>query len=335
MTSIAKRARRAARAGCALVTALILASCGGSEQSSDFDPTRFIALGDETSSILDIDGNFNGHKFSVNGTAANSQTQIDCRNHPLWIQSLTAPFGTFVYPTCNPAGSAVFDPPSRIRATVGARAADLSAQIGAQIAESDFRKGDLVTVLVGANDVLAQYAQYPSVSEPQLTLNVEAAGREVARQVNRLAETEAKIIVSTIPDVAYSPYARAQKAAHIDTDRQLLIQRLVVAFNTALKLELLNDGRRIGLVLLDEATRAVVNHPGTYGITNAVDAACDLSKSQLTPPSILDCTDFTLITDVAGTTGNTFLWADDRHLASGGQLMLGQLAVDRALNNPF
>jgi hypothetical protein len=335
MTSIANRARRAARACGALAAALVLASCGGSsEQESDFEPTRFIAFGDETSSILDIDGNFNGHKFSVNGTVAGNQTQIDCRANPIWIQTLTAAFGSFVFPTCNPAGSAVvFDPQNRIRATVGARAADLASQIDAQLAESAFREGDMVTVLVGANDVLAQYAQYPTVSEIDLTANVEAAGREVARQVNRLAEdTEARIIVSTIPDVAYSPYALAEKASHIDTDRQLLIQRLVVAFNTALKLELLNDGRRIGLVLLDEAVRQTVNFPGSHGITNATVAACDLSKSQLIPPSTLDCTEFTL---VSGVSGSLSLWADDRHLASGGQLMLGNLASSRARNNPF
>ena len=333
MTSIAKQARRAARACGALAAALFLASCGGSsEQSSDFEPTRFIALGDETSSILDIDGNFNGHKFSVNGTVAGDQTQVDCRTNPIWIQTLAVAFGNFVFPTCNPAGSAVFDPPNRIRATVGARAADLAAQIDAQLAESDFRDGDLVTVLVGANDVLLQYAQYPSLSEVQLTANVEAAGREVARQVNRLAEGEARIIVSTIPDVAYSPYALAEKASHIDTDRQLLIQRLVVAFNTALKLELINDGKRIGLVLLDEAVRQTVNFPGSHGITNPIIPVCDLSKSQLIPPSTLDCTEFTLI---LGTSGSTALWADDRHLSSGAQLMLGNLASSRARNNPF
>ncbi len=333
MRLIAKQARRAAIGCGVLAAALSLAACGGSDSStSDFHPTRIIAFGDETSSILDIDGNFNGHKFSVNGTVAGNQTQVDCRNNPIWIQTLAVAFGNFVFPTCNPAGSAVFDPPNRIRATVGARAADLAAQIDAQLAESDFRDGDLVTVLVGANDVLLQYAQYPSLSEVQLTANVEAAGREVARQVNRLAEGEARIIVSTIPDVAYSPYALAEKASHIDTDRQLLIQRLVVAFNTALKLELINDGKRIGLVLLDEAVRQVVNFPGQYGITNSTVAACDLGQSQLNPPSSLDCTDFTL---VPGTTGLTSLWADDRHLSSGGQLMLGNLASSRARNNPF
>ena len=218
MTSIAKQARHAARACSALLATLLLASCGGSgEQSSDFVPTRSIALGDETSSIVDTDGNFNGHKFSVNGTAAQSETVIDCRSNPIWIQTLTAAYGSFVFPTCNPVGSAIFDPPNRIRARFGARAADLAAQIDAQLAESPFREGDMVTVLVGANDVLAQYAQYPTVSEVQLTANVEAAGTEVARQVNRLAGTDAKIIVATIPDVAYSPYARAERARRTST----------------------------------------------------------------------------------------------------------------------
>ena len=333
MRLIAKQARRAAMGGGALAAALLLASCGGSTSSgSDFHPARIIAFGDETSSIVDIDGNFNGHKFSVNGTSALDETAIDCRGHPIWIQTLAEAFGTFVFPTCNPAGSAVFDPPNRIRATVGARAADLSAQIDAQTAESALRDGDLVTVLVGANDVLAEYTRYPDISEVEITTNVEAAGTLVGRQVNRLADTGAKVIIATIPDVGLSPYARAQKAAHIDTDRQELIQRLVEKFNTALKLQIDNNGKQIGLVLLDEAVRQTVNSPGAHGIQNSFLPVCDLSKSQLTPPSILDCTEFTLI--INGT-GDTFLWADDRHMSYGGQLMLGQLATDRALNNPF
>lgn len=333
MRLIAKQARRVATGCGVLAAALLLASCGGSSSSSTtFHPTRIIAFGDETSSIIDIDGNANGRKFSVNGTVTATDPAIDCRNHLNWIQTLAAAFGTFVFPTCNPAGSAVFDPPNRIRATVGARAADLSAQIDAQLAQDAFREGDLVTVLVGVNDVLAQYAQYPSLGEVELSANVEAAGTEVARQVNRLADLDARVIVATIPDVGLSPYAIAEKASHIDTDRQALIQRLVDKFNTALKLELTNDGHRIGLVLLDEAVRQVVKFPGTHGILNATLPVCDLSKSQLTPPSILDCTEFTLI--VAGT-GASFLWADDRHLSYGGQLMLGNLASSRALRNPF
>ena len=111
-----------------------------------------------------------------------------------------------------------------------------------------------------------------------------------------------------------------------------LIQRLVDKFNAALRLQIINDGRRIGLVLLDEAVRQVVKFPGANGITNSSQAVCDLSKSSLTPPSILDCTELTLI---VGGNGSSFLWADDRHLSFGGQLMLGNLAAQRAANNPF
>ena len=332
MRLIAKQARRAAMGCGALAATLLLASCGGSSSTSNFHPARIIAFGDETSSIVDIDGNSNGHKFSVNGTLSATDPTIDCRTHPIWIQSMASAFGTYIFPTCNPAGSAVFDPPNRIRATVGARAADLATQIDAQIAESDLRDGDLVSVLVGVNDVLTQYAQYPNLSEIDISANVEAAGTLVGRQVNRLADTGAKVIIATIPDVGFSPYAIAEKAAHIDTDRQALIQRLVEKFNTALKLQIDNDGTRIGLVQFDETVRSVAKFPGTNGIQNATTGVCDLSKSQLTPPSILDCTEFTLI--INGT-GVAFLWADDRHLAFGGQQLLGQLAASRARNNPF
>jgi len=332
MRLIAKQARRAAIGCGALAAALLLAACGGSEPSSTFHPTRLIAFGDETSSILDIDGNNNGHKFSVNGTDVNDNTKVDCRGHPLWLQTLASAFGSYVFPTCNPSASAVFDPPNRIRATVGARAADLASQIDAQIAESAFTDTDLVTVLVGANDVLFQYQQYPNVSEVQLKAEVEAAGTLVGREVNRLANAGPRVIIATIPDVALSPYAIAEKAAHIDTDRQALLQRLVDAFNTSLKLQIENDGHKIGLVLLDEAVRQVVKFPGTHGILDGSHAVCDLSKSQLTPPSTLDCTEFTLIPFASGATS---LWADDRHMSSGGQAMLGQLAASRALNNPF
>ena len=41
-------------------------------------------------------------------------------------------------------------------------------QVDAQIAESAFTTTDLVTVLVGQNDILAQYAQYPTVGVDQL-----------------------------------------------------------------------------------------------------------------------------------------------------------------------
>ena len=54
-----------------------------------------------------------------------------------------------------------------------------------------------------------------------------------------------------------------------------------------------NDGRRIGLILLDELIDTIVANPGLDGITNNTDAVCDLTQSKLIPPSILDCTSLT------------------------------------------
>ncbi|HZV91895.1 MAG TPA: esterase, partial [Caldimonas sp.] len=188
------------------------------------------------------------------------------------------------------------------------------------------------TVLVGVNDVIAQYQQYPSIPEPTLIANLEAAGALVGSQVNRLADAGAKVIVSTIPDIGYSPFALAEKSAHIDTDRQQLIMRLVARFNAALRSSLDNDGHRIGLVTDDQQVDSSVQYVGSDGYIDVTDPACDLNQSLLTPPSILDCTDLTLVPNATST---NYLWADDRHLSYGGQINLGNLALSRAQNNPF
>jgi phospholipase/lecithinase/hemolysin len=237
-----------------------------------------------------------------------------------------------VFPQCNPGPSQFLDPQSRIRAAFGAMAADLSAQVDAQVQESGFQSSDLVTVLIGVNDVIAQYSQYPGVPETTLNQNLQIAGEEVGEQVNRIAATGAKVIVSTIPDIGFSPFALSEKAAHIDTDRQLLLIRLVSVFNTALRTTITNDGHHVGLVTMDQQVDTSVQFVGTDGLTNVTDGVCDLSRSLLTPPSILDCTELTLIPN-----GNssTYLWADDRHLSFGGQTALGNLALTRARNNPF
>ena len=329
--NVSERGRKLAFGG-ALLAAMAAVSCGGGEQETTFFAGRVLVFGDETSLLVDTQGNANALKYSVNATVSDTDPAIACAQNPLWVQILVNRYN-LVFPECNTGTTPVVNPSSRIRATLGARAADLSAQIDAQVAQSAFQAGDLATVLVGVNDVLAQYAQYPAVGEIELTANVEAAGAETGRQVNRLADAGAKVLISTIPDVGYSPYAVAEQAAHSDTDRAALIRRLVSRFNATLRASITNDGRRIGLVLMDEAVQVSARFPGVNGFLNTVTGVCDLAKSALTPPSILDCTRLTLIAD-AGPPA-TYLWADDRHLSAGGQNLLGNLAVQRAENNPF
>ena len=320
---------RRALGGVVVAAALLGAACGGDSEQNRFVATRLVAFGDESSLLVDS-GDHNARKYSVNGIVSDTDPTIACATNPIWIQAVATLYG-LVFPECNPGPTPVVDPPSRIRASFGARAADLAAQIDAQQAEIPLQSGDIATVMVGANDVIAEYAQYPTLSEAELIANVEAAGAETGRQVNRISDTGAKVLLSTIVDVGVTPFGVAERAAHTDVDRAALLTRMSFRYNAAMRATIINDGRRIGLILLDEFVSLVAKFPGAGGFTNSTTGVCDLTKSALTPPSILDCTSKTFITDGS----NAYLWADDRHLGATGQSNLGALAITRAQNNPF
>jgi phospholipase/lecithinase/hemolysin len=141
-----------------------------------------------------------------------------------------------------------------------------------------------------------------------------------------------KVLLSTIPDTGLTPFARKQKAAHSDTDRAALLTRLANRLNAKIRATVVNDGRRVGLILLDEMVSTAGRFRSVNGFTNTSTAACDLTKSTLTPPSSLDCSNLTLI---SGASPNSYLWADDFNLSAGGQKEFGELATLRAENNPF
>ena len=318
-----KRGRRLGAA--ALAATLLVAACGGgSEPERRFHATRVIAFGDESSLIVDTRNNANGSKYTVNATVSETDQTLVCGANAVWSQSVAASYGLF-FPECNP--SAVVAPTSRIRAAFGARAADLGAQIDAQQADSPLGAGDMTTVLIGEHDVLAEYRKYPAVGSDQLIANVEAQGAEVGRQVNRITDTGAKVLLSTIIDVGYSPFATGER----DADRITLLSLLSQRFNASMRATIVNDGRKIGLILLDEFTVQVIKIPGFGGFTNPINGVCDLTKSALTPPSTLDCT---LQTFVEGGT-QTYVWADDLHLSASAQNALGTAAISRTQNNPF
>ena len=324
-------AGRYALVAATLAAAALAASCGGSDSpQSKFVASRVVAFGDEASVIVDSDRNGNGHKYTVNATVAAGDPTVACAINPIWVQDVTTLYG-LVFPECNTGPTPASTPVSRIRAAYGAGAFDLGPQIDAQIAESGLGPGDMATVLVGQNDVINQYLQYPAMSETLLTANVEAAGAEVGRQVNRIAATGAKVLIATILDVSYTPFGIAEKASHADTDRAALLSRLTTRYNASLRATMTNDGRIIGLVLFDELIGTLVRFPGLDNFTDLVDPVCDLTQSQLLPPSILDCTQDTLV--VGGSAA--YLWADDRHIGAAAQNLLGGLATSRAQNNPF
>lgn len=308
----------ASRLLAASALAVLMSACGGgSSQIDPFQPTRIISFGDETSAITT-----SGQKYTVNGVDATTKQQT-CQTNPNWVQILATAFG-LVFPQCNPDHLAL--PQGLMYAQAGATTTDLAAQIDRHLSVSNFTSKDLVTVLVGTNDVLALYKQYPGQSEDSLIAQAKALGVTVGDQVNRIALLNGRVIVSTLPDLGYTPYALKEQSTKFDVDRAKLLSDLTNAFNVAMRLELINDGRMIGLVLLDESVQTAAKFPASFSLTNVTDAAC------LTNVTVVNCNENTLVVNATGT---TWLWATDTLLSAIGQSRLGSLAQTRAQNNPF
>jgi outer membrane lipase/esterase len=310
-------ARAAMRAGL-LATALLLASCGGGGTPvSSFHASRVLAFGDETSVIT-----ADPKKYTVNAVLADGSNTVDCTNNLIWIQQVAFIYN-LTFPQCP---GAVVDAVSRIYAQPGATVASLADQINDHNTNGGgFTGGDIVTVLVGANDVVNQFVQYPGVGENELLANLETSGTALANLVNGIAATGAKVLISTIPNMGLTPFAGDRTLGSTDSNPGLLT-RLSTRFNDALLANLTNDGHQIGLIQLDEYVGLVDNARAAGGGTfaNTTNASCAVA--------LPNCTTNTLVPDAVNV---PWLWADSLHLSANGQASLGALAIARAQNNPF
>jgi phospholipase/lecithinase/hemolysin len=318
-TNPARRARPRARLAVGASLLALLAGCGGGGDTyHEFSPQRMFSFGDEASALT-----VDGRRYAVNVlvTASDGSTAIDCTASPIWVQALANHYG-FVFPECNPQGVAT--PQAKDYAVAGAKVADVAAQIDAQVAASGINGDDVTTVLAGANDIVELYRQYPARSEDDLVAEARRRGSLLADQVNRLVDYGARVLLSNVPDLGLTPYALAEKAAHADIDRADLLTRLSQAFNEELGVDIVLDGRFIGLVQTEQRVQSMVRHAGDYGFDNVTDAACTVA--------LPDCTTATLVT---GAEANKWLWADELRMGNELQYYMGQLAIDRARNNPF
>jgi outer membrane lipase/esterase len=329
------RSRGRASAAAALAALVLgLAACGGGGESRTvFVPTRVLAFGDDAS-VIDS----TGRKYTVNAISATTGA-LDCVANPIWVQTLATGSYGLVFPECNP--NAVPGPTSRILAEPGARVAGVRQQVDRQIAAGGFREGDLVTVMAGVHDVLDAFAQFPATPVAALVGQVDAAGRELGRQVNRMVEGGARVLVSTAIDPTFAPFGRAADptAQLVDcprvqgeTERLPLMTCLTDRLNGAMRTTIFNDGRRVGLVLGDALVRSYLQLPVLGGFSNVSDAACAATAPLPT------CTTATLAgPDAAGrpASASSWLWASGVQLSPGGHGQLGSAAVSRARTNPF
>jgi phospholipase/lecithinase/hemolysin len=308
--------------------AIALAACGGSTSAFEpFVPGRLFAFGDEASALTAAPEGRNWGINGINGNNTETTTDdfIDCRLQPNWVQSLAATYG-FVFAQCNRDN--VAEPQAHNRAAAGAKVADVAAQVEAQAQATGpaggFRDKDLASVMVGVNDIVELYRQYDGTNLAALEDQARARGRGAAQVVNRLVALGAKVVVSNIPDLGFTPLAKNENAANPGSNRSAVLSSLSAAFNEQLGVTIVLDGRFVALVQTDQRMLAIVRSPGSFIIANTTDAAC------ATPPPA--CTNLTLVTDA---NQGTWLWAGDVLLSSRGQSEIASLAIARAQRNPF
>lgn len=303
------------RVTAAMTCALLFASCGGGDQVDPFVPARILAFGDEHSVIEES----SGHKYTINFLAASTDAQqnstVDCTQLPIWTQVVANHYG-LPFTECRGTAATA---PSRIRAVAGAHVSDVASQINSFLATDSFSGQDLVTVMAGLHDILdIQGTIGTSKTLDSAKADAQAAGAALAAQVNRIANAGGKVLIATVPGVGYTPQGRASTTLAAE------LNELTKEFNNALRINLINDGRRIGLVLADQNIRTVVE---AASINVTVPACNDTTLSNVTT-----CTSQTLVT---GATATTHLWADQLHLSPVGHANIGSLAVARATGNPF
>lgn len=326
LRELRRQGRRAAAPAALVLAAVVAAACGGgTSQVQVFKPERVISLGDENSMIVN-DGAGDGFKYSINDRTSTAVGK--CTALPTFVQSIFLLYG-FEPAACNPTGVA---PKAFIVAQAGARVEDAATGLASQLAQvaGGLNNRDLVTLMMGPNDVIALYEAVRDGQLPRGDAMAEAKrlGNVTAGQVNAMLKQGARALVMTMPDMGLSPYAYAQELSYVGA--RTLLAELSYDYNAYLRTNIDSnayDGRNYGLVLADDIVAAMSRLPTAFltSPSSATAAAC-------TTASALDCTTTTLVT---GANVTSHLWADDRHLGPQAHSRIGAQAQSRAANNPF
>ena len=138
-------------------------------------------------------------------------------------------------------------------------------------------------------------SNFPAPSEAQLIAKVEAAGARLGRQVNRIANAGAKVLLSTDPRPR--PHAvrdrRARRARRHRPGGAADAPHRDASTRRCARRSSTTAARSAWSCSTSSSRRSRKTRGG--GFTNDVDPVCDLTKSSLRPPSILDCTTLTLV----------------------------------------
>jgi outer membrane lipase/esterase len=301
----------------------LAAGCGGGDTVEPFAPKGVVAFGDELSVLGPA-----GAKYSVNALEDNGA--LSCDTYPLWAQLVAREYGMrFENDPCLEADEV---PKGRIFATPGAKVVDVAAQVDAFLATASPDSIQLALMWAGMNDILELYAQYPAQTDQALAAQAFARGKALAEAANRVGVAGHPLVIVTAPDMGLSPLARAA-----GTDARRVLSMLSREFNSAIHVNLLQDGRRIGIVFGEAEIQNATEAPGGYGYSNVLVGSC-LESAPLptcTTDTMIVADDPATTSDEGVTTAARYLWADATRPGPTFQIRIGSLTLTRARNNPF
>ena len=332
-----------------LVGSVLLASCGGSVSSQEFAPKRMLVFGDEASVLTGGSPapSRDAKKYAINALDTNSE--LDCRLNLLWVQWLASnPDYNFVFAQCNFNNAAVT---AFNYATAGAKVADAVGQVNAWLnAGNSFGPTDLVTVMVGQNDIIEIYEAYVAAGDPSQAAQDQAVtaafnrGKTLAALftsvITNSSNSKARALYVVIPDVGKTPYGLSQ------ADGGALLSRMTFGvgdkyegFNLALRTNIANNGKSLGLVdgynLFFNLTNNTENYANNNGIFDLTGAGCLPANQPAYNPDAPNayCSSSTLVNNANGSA--YYLWADQTHFGTQAHYLLGDRARFLAENNPF
>ena len=303
----------------ALVGAALLASCGGGEQKEKFRASRIVTFGDENTLIR-----ADGTQYTVNNTTVSGATP--CSISPIWVQYVASEYGL----TFGECSNAAARDNAVMRAAVASRVVTVSqAMADFNAAGAPLKSGDLVTLMVGAYDLIDIATGHASPNDAELAALKSTAferGRLLGSVVFEATNRGAKVLITTVPDLGQAPIGVTGEL------NAAVLSALTVSFNDGLNDRLSEDpngGGRSGAILeVDqqfEKYRRNLN--GAYGnFTNYYTAACITSNA----PS--DAADLPACTAIAN---SSYLWAGRIQFGLVTHGYLGNDAVARLRANPL
>lgn len=336
---------RARGAAVALLSALLLAACGGGSEDGKgqvgANVTSVAVFGDSLSDL---------GTYQVGQVAAAGGGRFSTNPAKFWVEYVAEYYGTtvtrnrtggFGVPVTVLGGTGYAEGGARVALQPGincvpdgaggctiqaALTRPITQQVAAHIAASGgtINSKQLILMLAGNNDMLVQAQAVAAAggtpaaqAAAQTAMGV--AGATLAATARSLVTAGAtKVVVLTPFDLAESPLGAAQGASS-----RALFQALLLAFNSQLQANLVG-ATGITVVSSTDFQYDMRANPAKYGISNVTAPACNLGV--LPGQSSLFCSAATL---VAANAQNTFMFADAVHPTAGAHAQFGNFVIGR------